>query len=77
MSKFCHSCAAPLDSPDFKGPAEDYCKHCTDEEGNLKPKEEIQRGLADWLRTWQPDVDDEKGLARAECYMKAMPAWAD
>ncbi|MCP4112274.1 MAG: hypothetical protein GY749_43245 [Desulfobacteraceae bacterium] len=76
MHKFCHSCSVPLEMPDFKGPAEDYCKHCTDSEGNLKPKEEVQRGIAEWLKTWQPDINDEKALTRAGHYMKAMPAWA-
>ena len=35
MDKFCHSCAAPLGNPEFKGPAEDYCKYCTDDAGKL------------------------------------------
>ncbi|MCK4486945.1 MAG: hypothetical protein KAU38_09310 [Desulfobacterales bacterium] len=76
MNKFCHSCAAPLEMPDFKGPAENYCKYCTDEKGNVKSREEVQRGIAEWLKGWQPSLDDEKALARAAHYMKAMPAWA-
>jgi hypothetical protein len=45
MEKFGYSCGAPLGVPDFKGPAENYCKYCTDENGNLKPKEEIKKGI--------------------------------
>ena len=45
MEKYCLSCAVPLGSEDFKGPAEDYCKHCTDERGQLKPFEEILAGM--------------------------------
>jgi hypothetical protein len=75
--KFCFSCAAPLYLPDFQGPAENYCKHCTDDAGNLKPKNEIQMGVAEWFKVWQPDLTHEKAAARAEHYMKAMPAWAD
>jgi hypothetical protein len=41
--------------PDFKGPAENLCKHCTDEKGNLKPREEIQTGIAQWFKSWQPE----------------------
>jgi hypothetical protein len=66
-----------LDIPDFKGPAEDYCRYCTDEKGTLKSRVEIQRGVAEWFKSWQPNLDDEKALARAESYMKAMPAWAE
>ncbi len=76
MEKFCHSCAAPLGIPDFKGPADDYCKYCSDEAGNLKSREEVQNGIAQWLKSWQPGLDDTKAMARAADYMKAMPAWA-
>ncbi len=77
MDKFCHSCAAPLNVADFKGPAEDFCKYCTDEAGNLKPKEEIKSGITHWMKSWQPGIDDETAANRAEYYMKSMPAWAD
>ncbi len=76
MEKFCHSCAAPLGIPDFKGSADDSCKYCSDEAGNLKSREEVQNGIAQWLKSWQPDLDDTKVMARAADYMKAMPAWA-
>ena len=76
MDKFCNTCAAPLNMPDFKGPAEDYCKYCTDESGNLKSRDTIQKGVADWFKSWQPGLDDQKALARAANYMKSMPAWA-
>ena len=76
MDKFCFSCGAPLTS-DFKGPAENYCKYCTDEAGKLKPAEEVKMGMAAWLKSWQPDIDQATAVARAESYMKAMPAWAN
>ena len=63
--------------PDFKGPAEDYCKYCTDEQGNLKSRDEIQMGIAEWFKTWHPDLDQVTALARAAHYMNAMPAWAE
>lgn len=77
MTKFCYSCSAHLDLPEFKGPAEKFCKYCTDEQGNLKSREEIHKGIAEWLRTLQPDIDEETARIRAAYFMKAMPAWAD
>ena len=77
MAKFCHSCTAPLNMPDFKGPAENYCAYCTDGKGNLKSKEAVKTGIVQWLKTWQPDLNDEKAAVRAAYFMKAMPAWAD
>jgi len=75
--RFCYSCGAPLNDPQFKGPAEDFCVHCTDEEGNVKPREVIQAGTAQWLKMWQPDLDDATANARADHYLKAMPHWAE
>ena len=77
MNKFCHSCCAPLDSPDFKGPSENYCKYCTDEAGKLKSREEIKQGVAQWFKSWQPNIDDAKAMTRADLYLRAMPAWAE
>ncbi len=76
MMKFCYSCGAPLDAPDFKGPVENFCKYCTDENGTLKPKEEIKSGIMQFLQSWQPDVSAQEAEKRAEHYMLAMPAWA-
>ena len=77
MNKFCYSCTAPLEMPEFKGPAENYCKYCTDDQGKLKMKNEVQQGIAMWLKTWQPDIDDTTATERATNFMKAMPAWAE
>jgi len=74
-TKLCCACAAPL-TPDVVGPNPNCCRHCTDEQGNVRPRETIQAGLAQWFRTWQPNLDDETAMVRAEHYMKAMPHWA-
>lgn len=74
--RFCHSCAAPLDAPGFAGAAASYCRYCTDEAGNLKSRKEVRKGIAGWLKSWQPDVDTKTAEARARDYMKSMPAWA-
>ena len=77
FTDFCYSCAAPLDMPFFQGPVAHYCNQCVDEDGNLKSYEEIHAGVVEWLKTWQPGIDDAKANERATHYLKAMPAWAD
>ncbi|MFZ1683818.1 MAG: hypothetical protein WAU88_06755 [Candidatus Zixiibacteriota bacterium] len=77
MSKMCHSCAAPLDNPGFRGAAEDFCKYCTDESGKLKSSETVQFGIAEWFMMWQPGIDRNVAMQRAAIYMKSMPAWAE
>lgn len=76
MNKFCYSCGAPLQMPDLKGPAENYCKFCTDESGALHPKEAVKQGVVQWLKSWQPNLTDDQAVIRAENFMRAMPAWA-
>ena len=51
--------------------------HCTDAAGNLKPAEEVRKGIAEWLQSWQAGVDEVTALERAGHFTKAMPAWAD
>ena len=77
MASMCYSCAAPLDNPAFKGIHQDYCKYCTDDSGKLRKKEEVQKGIAGWMKMWQPGIDDAVAMQRAGIYMKSMPAWAD
>lgn len=63
--------------PDFKGPAENYCVYCTDSDGNLKPRQEVKMGIAQWLKGWQPGLSEEAAIDRADKFMQAMPAWAN
>jgi hypothetical protein len=74
--QFCRSCAMPLEQPDLEGMSEGYCEHCKSADGGVKSREEIRRGIAQWLMQWQ-HVDEETAMKRAEHYMKAMPEWAD
>lgn len=67
----------PLSSPGAKGQSDIYCKYCGDEAGNLRPRGEIERGIASWLRTRQELIAEEEAQKRAEHFMKAMPAWAE
>jgi hypothetical protein len=77
MAEYCLSCGIPLSMPDAKGMAEEYCKHCTDDGGKLKAREEIKQGIAMWIKSWQPNVDDKAAAERAEHYMRSMPEWAE
>jgi hypothetical protein len=74
--KFCQSCTMPL-SADTQGKDARYCKHCTDDQGELHPRENVKQGIAQWMTTWQPGINQEQALQRAEHFMNAMPAWAE
>ena len=77
MNKFCFSCGAPLSMPEFQGPAEDYCRHCVDEKGDVRPREAVRAGVVEWFLSWQPGIDNPTATRRADFYLKAMPKWAD
>ncbi len=73
--KQCYACAMPLVGEEAGKARGDYCQYCSDEKGNLKPKEEAVHGIAQWLKSWSPPASEEEFLRRAKCYMDAMPAW--
>jgi hypothetical protein len=73
----CYSCGVPLEIPDLNGTSEHYCAHCRDRDGNLTPRDLVQKGVAEWLKAWQPDLDDARAMERASYYLKSMPAWAE
>ncbi len=75
--KHCHACAAPLDNPEFKGVADDYCRYCADEKGSLKSREEVKNAITGWFMEWQPEVTAKVAQQRAEHYLQSMPAWAE
>ena len=74
--KFCHSCGIILDGNFAKEVAPNICGCCAGENGNLKPKEAIQAGVAEWLKSFSPTEGNPDFMKRAENYMNAMPAWA-
>ena len=76
MSEYCASCGMPLTMPDIKSRAEEFCKSCADDDGDLKSREDVKNGIAQWLKSWQ-GIDDKEAMKRAEHYMKSMPAWAE
>jgi hypothetical protein len=77
MEKYCNSCGMPIsgqDGRDFRG---SFCNYCSDENGNVYPRELVQKGIADWLKQMTPDNISTDFMKRAEYYLKAMPAWAE
>lgn len=76
-SHHCLSCMADLHDEHNAGVSDRYCRYCSDENGRLRPREEVHRILADWLGLMQKPITPEEALERASWYMKAMPAWAD
>ncbi len=72
----CGSCAASLREAHNRGASDQYCRHCSDEQGRLRPRDEVRLILARWLRGWQGEMPPEEAARRADAYMKAMPAWS-
>ena len=77
FNSFCYSCGVPLEVPELNGTLEHYCESCTDRDGHLTPRDLVQKGVAKWLKAWQPDLNDAEAMERADHYLKSMPAWAD
>ena len=75
--KYCGSCSMPMvETKDFGGENIDnnYCVHCCDEKGNLKPYEEVLNGMADFA-VKNMGVSRKKALDAARRNMAMMPAW--
>ncbi len=72
--RHCHSCGTSL--REARGASDDFCRYCTDEQGRLLPRDEVHGILADWFRTWKPDLTRSEATSRAERLMDAMPAWS-
>ena len=73
----CLSCGMPLAKlEDFGGgnPANVYCAHCADAEGNLKSYDEVHAGMVSFMMMTQ-NMDKETAEKAAKEYMAKMPAW--
>lgn len=66
----CESCGMPIESGH-------YCKHCTDESGNLQTLEERLKRLTLFMQSRDPSLSDEQAKEQAKKYMRQMPAWRD
>lgn len=74
--EFCFSCGMPIND-DVRSKNKKFCKYCADESGTIKSREDVQNGIANWLRMMQPELAESVALNRALYYLKAMPHWAD
>ncbi len=77
FNSYCYSCGSPLEILDLNGTSEHYCEYCMDRDGNLTPRDLVQKGVAEWLKALQSDLDDATAMERANHYLKSMPAWAE
>ncbi|MBN1998705.1 hypothetical protein JW935_14190 [candidate division KSB1 bacterium] len=76
MNSHCLSCGMPISGEDGKDRRGDYCLYCTDESGNLYPRQVVQKGVAEWLKQFGPQDPAIDYMQRADLYLSAMPAWA-
>lgn len=72
---FCHSCLAPLNDEHNAGVSDVYCCYCSDENGNLLPREEVLLIMTEWFMHWQKGLTLSEARRRADLYMRSMPAW--
>ena len=73
--EYCHACAMPLAGEEAGKSKNNLCQYCSDEKGNLVPREQAVQGIAGWLKSWSPPASEEEFQRRAKAYMDAMPAW--
>jgi len=79
MVNECESCGMPMEKDeDFGGndPKNKYCKHCTFPDGELKPYEEVLKGMSNHMVETQ-GISLEEARKKAREYLKTMPAWKD
>jgi hypothetical protein len=73
----CRSCSASVHEMHNQGVSDHYCRYCSDERGQLRPREEVRQILARWLGHWQGEIPPDEAARRADSFMKAMPAWSE
>jgi hypothetical protein len=73
----CRSCSVSLGVPHNRGVSDRYCRFCSDEQGHLKPRDQVQRLIAQWFKGWQGDLSRDEAMRRAGLFMQAMPAWCN
>ena len=77
--KICESCGMPMKSiEDFGGKNSEnkYCKHCTDNKGNLKSYTEKVKDFKNMIiETY--DFGKEQAEKKAKESLKQFPAWKD
>lgn len=75
----CESCGMPMTKPEeYGGGREDnkYCVYCTDDEGNLKSREDVREGMVQFFMK-STGKSKEEAEKEVDERMKQMPAWKD
>lgn len=75
MVSHCHSCGGQLEVIGVNSKNSDLCQYCGDKDGNLLPREAVEAGIAQWLKSWAPVTDGVDFVKRAKDYMASMPSW--
>lgn len=73
----CQSCGMPMDKPEDHGGGDvnnPFCKYCTDEQGNLMPREQVRAKMIQFYieKQGKPQEEAEK---LTDQLMGTMPAW--
>jgi uncharacterized glyoxalase superfamily protein PhnB len=75
--KSCMSCGMPMTKlEDFGGrnPENLYCVYCSNPDGSLKSREEVFKGMVNFMMTSQK-MDRKTAEIAAKAHMSQMPAW--
>ncbi len=75
----CESCGMPMKNVELRGGKKEECKccvHCCDEEGNLKSKEDVKKGMINYYVEHEGKSKEEAEKLVDE-YMTKMPAWKE
>jgi len=54
-----------------------YCRHCTDDEGNLQAFGERFERMTQWTLRQEPGISRPEAERRTLHFMQTMPAWRD
>lgn len=75
----CQSCGMPMKGASEHGGKDvnnPYCVYCADENGKLKPRNEVREGMVKFFMTSENKTREEAEKFVNE-YMKKMPAWKE
>ena len=73
----CQSCGMPMDKAEDHGagrPDNPYCKYCTDDQGNLLPRETVHQKMIDFFTKTMGKGPNEATI-EVDKVMARMPAW--
>lgn len=73
----CQSCGMPMDKPEDHGGGDvnnSFCQYCTDEQGNLLPKEQVRAKMVQFYVQKQSKTQEEAEKLTDQL-MSSMPAW--